>query len=775
MRYTSTLQRIKNPNTSPGMKQVAVIKWIWLSIALVFACITIWTYAVASDSLGLFGGMPGTDNLANPKSELASEVYSSDGLLLGKYFRENRSPVRYEEISPNLIKALLATEDIRFELHSGIDLKGTFAILWYLVRFDRRGSSTLTQQLAKNLFSTRSELYQGSLSGIPGLRTAIVKTKEWITAVKLERTYTKQEILTMYLNTVHFGSNSYGIKTAARTFFNTNPDKLTLEQSAVLVGVLKAPTLYSPIYNPERSLARRNTVLDQMYKYKFLTEAEAESLKKLPIDTRQYRVENHNEGFATYFRTELKKDLLKFCREKGYDLYSDGLKIYTTINSRMQRYAEQAVDSHMRYQQAVFFKYWKGKNPWVDENGNELKDFILQAARRTSLFQAYKEQYGGREDSAIMAFKRPMRTTLFTYSGGKDTLISPWDSIAYTKHFLHAGMMSMDPYTGHIKAWVGGINYKFFKYDHVRQGKRQPGSAFKPIVYATAMDNGFTPCTEMVDAPTTFYNEETNTYWTPKNSDGKYSGERMTLRKAMAQSINSIAAQVMKKLGPERVVDFARKLGIESPLDPVPALCLGASDVSVFELVSAYSTFVAGGTWTKPYYLVRIADKNGNTLTTFNPEKKEVISEETAYMMVHMLMGSTRERNGTALGLHRLGNTLVNNEVGGKTGTTSNYSDGWFVGITKSLVTGIWVGGEDRSIHFRSFNLGQGSKMAMPIWSYYMDKVYADKTLGIEKGPFKRPANLSVDLTCSGRLPANSADSSGIQQMAEPSKRDLDD
>ena len=759
------------------MNRFPLIRTAWLTLLLFFSGLILWTLAVSADLFGLFGGLPGTENLANPKSELASEVYTEDGVLLGKYFRENRSPARFEDLSPNLIKALFATEDIRFESHSGIDLKGTFAILWYLIRFDRRGSSTLTQQLAKNLFATRSELYEGHLSGIPGIRTVIIKTKEWITAVRLERTYTKQEILTMYLNTVHFGSNAYGIKTASRTFFNTSPDRLTLEQSALLVGMLKAPTLYSPVYNPKRALDRRNTVLDQMEKYRFLTEAEAESLKQKPVDLRNYRVENHNEGYGTYFRAELKKDLLRFCREKGIDLYSDGLKIYTTINSRMQRYAEQALDSHMRWQQQVFFRYWKGRNPWVDEEGKELKDFILVNARRTGLFQSYLEQYNGNEDSAIAAFKRPMRTRLFSWDGGIDTTISPWDSIAYTKHFLHSGMMSMDPFTGHIKAWVGGINYRYFKYDHVRQGKRQPGSAFKPIVYATAMENGFTPCTEMVDAPVTFYNEETNTYWTPKNSDGKFSGERMTLRKAMAQSINSIAAQVMKKLKPERVVEFARLLGIESPLDPVPALCLGASDVSVYELVSAYSTFVSGGTLTKPFYLLRIEDKNGNQLASFNPEKKEVISKETAFMMVHMLMGATRERNGTALGLHRLGKTLVGNEVGGKTGTTSNYSDGWFVGITKQLVTGIWVGGEDRSIHFRSFNFGQGSKMALPIWSYYMDKVYNDRLLGITKGPFKRPDNLSVDLTCSGKVSLDpiGEDSVKLQKSSDAGQSGFDD
>jgi penicillin-binding protein 1A len=358
------------------MLTTKAIRFIWMGLVSFFVFITLWTFAVSSDFLGLFGGIPGTENLANPKSELASEVYTSDGVLLGKYFKENRSPTPFDELSPNLLKALFATEDIRFEQHSGIDMKGTLAILWYMIRFDRRGSSTLTQQLAKNLFSTRSELYEGSLSAIPGFRTLIIKTKEWITAVRLERTYTKQEILTMYLNTVHFGSNSFGIKTGARTFFNTSPDKLSLEQSAMLVGVLKAPTLYSPVYNPKRALIRRNTVLEQMYKYNYLTEAEAESLKLRPIDIGQYQVENHNEGIGTYFRTELKKDLLRFCKERGYDLYADGLKIYTTIDSRMQKYAEEALDSHMRYQQSIFFKYWKGKSPWVDENGLEIKDFI---------------------------------------------------------------------------------------------------------------------------------------------------------------------------------------------------------------------------------------------------------------------------------------------------------------------------------------------------------------------------------------------------------------
>jgi len=750
-----------------------LIKYIWIVFLGGLFGLIGFIWAVSIDLFGLFGGMPMTENLMNPKSELASEVYTEDNVLLGKFYRQNRSPVAYHEISPELIKALYATEDIRFENHSGIDFKGTMAIAWYVIKLDRRGSSTITQQLAKNLFSTRSEAYEGTLSFGP-FRTLFVKTKEWITAVKLERAYTKKEILTMYLNTVDFGSNSFGLKTAAKTYFSTTSDKLTMVQSALLVGLLKAPTRYSPIYNPKMSLQRRNTVLEQIEKYGFISSQTSDSLKQTPIDMSRYKVESHNQGMATYFREELKKDMLKFCKERELDLYQDGLKIYTTINSRMQRYAEQAVDSQMRKLQAQFFSYWKGRNPWVDENGKEIKGFIEQAAKRTTVYRNFLEQYNGNKDSAMLAMNNRYRMSLFSWNGDVDTVMSLLDSIRYTKHFLRAGMMSMDPKSGHIKAWVGGINFRHFKYDHVRQGKRQPGSAFKPIVYTAAIDNGYNPCYELVDAPVTFFNPETNTYWTPKNSDGKYSGERMTLRKAMAQSINSVTAGLMKKLTPATVVEYARKLGIESPLDPVPALCLGSSDVSVYELVGAYATIVNDGTYTKPFYVSRITDKNGVVLKEFYTDKREALNEETAYQMVHMLKGATTERNGTALGLYRLGKTLQNNEVGGKTGTTSNYSDGWFIGITKDLVTGIWVGGEDRSIHFRSFNLGQGSRMAMPIWSYYMDKVYADKWTGVTKGPFKRPANFSIELNCFKltSVDSTSPDSTRNQKFVAPAKDD---
>ncbi len=725
---------------------------IWSFLAIIILGPTLLVLLISIDFLGLFGGMPSTDNLANPKSELASEVFSADGALIGKYFRENRSPVRFEELSPNLIKALYATEDIRFDKHSGIDFKGTGSIFLYLVIGKKRGSSTLTQQLAKNLFATRSEAYEGTLSHLPGIRTLLVKAKEWITAIRLERSYTKKEILTMYLNTVHFGSNAYGIKTASRTFFNTSPSKLTEPQAAMLVGMLKAPSLYSPIFNPSRALRRRNTVLDQMEKYNLISEARSDSLQATPL-TLNYKVESHNDGIATYFRAELRKELLAFCKERQLDLFADGLKVRTTIDSRMQLYAEQALDKHMRYLQKRFYDYWKGKKPWTDEAGVELKDFIENAARRSAVYREYLMAYEGNQDSTWAAMNRKVPMTVFSYDrkDGIDTMLSPMDSIRYYKHFLHAGLLSVTP-NGSIKAWVGGVNYRFFKYDHVRQGRRQPGSSFKPFIYITALDKGYSPCTEMVDAPVVYKDESTGAVWSPQNSDGKFSGARMTLRTALAQSINSIAAGLILKVSPAAVVEYARKLGVEAPLDPVPALALGSSDVSLYEMVGAYATFVNSGVHTKPYFLEAIYDKNNRLLKRFTPERREVLNEEVAYAMVYMLQGSTKVRNGTALGLHRLGKTLQGNEVGGKTGTTSNYSDGWFMGITKDLITGVWVGGDDRSIHFRTPDLGQGARMAMPIWSYYMDKVYQDPQTGIRKGPFIKPSGLTMQIDCGKAL-----------------------
>jgi len=735
------------PNSANLLRKSVWLIWILFGATFTFLVIHVW--AVATNFNGWYGGIPGLENLTNPKSTLASEVYSADGVLLGKYFRENRSEVTYDQISPNVIKALYATEDVRFEEHSGIDLKGLVSITYYLAIGKRRGSSTITQQLAKNLFETRGELYDGPLTEVGILRTLIIKTKEWLVAINLERTYTKQEIVQMYLNTVDFGANSFGIKSAAKTYFSTTPDKLTLPEAAVLVGLLKAPTMYSPVINPERALNRRNTVLDQLTKYNFITSEECTALQASPISLK-YKVENQNQGIATYFREELKKDLIKECKKLNLDLYNDGLRIYTTIDSRMQRYAEAAMTKHMTFLQDKFEKYWGKRNPWVYENGKEIENFLENNAKRTVIWKQLMEQYSGDSDSVRLALKTKKKMRVFSWKGDIEKDFNVYDSIAYYKRFLQGSLLSVDPLTGYIKAWVGGNNYKHFKYDHVKQGKRQPGSCFKPFLYAAALDNGYHPCDEFTDSPVTIVNAD-GVSWSPQNSDGNFTGEKMTLRRGIGLSLNSIAAALIQRVGPKMVVDYAKKLGIESELDPVYPLALGSSDVSLYELVGAYSVFVNNGNYTKPQYIIRIENKQGEIIKSFNPEKREAISEELAWKMVYMLQGSTRERNGTALGLHRLGSTLAGNEVAAKTGTTSNFSDGWFVGCTKDLVTGIWVGGDERSIHFHSTNDGQGARLAMPIWSYYMDSVYANPATKITKGRFTKPASVLVELDCAKR------------------------
>ncbi|WP_242693220.1 penicillin-binding protein 1A [Sabulibacter ruber] len=735
-----------------------IISGLWLFFAGGFVFFLLYVFAVSINFLNLFGDLPDLKTLENPKSELASEVYSEDGQLLGKYFRENRSPVTYEQLPKHLVDALIATEDIRFEEHSGIDFKGTLAVPYYkLTGKQDRGSSTLTQQLARNLFRTRDDLNNGLLSDVPGLRMLIIKTKEWIMSVKLERSYTKKEIMLMYLNTVDFGSNAYGIKVAAKTFFNKEPEQLTLEEAATLIGVLKGPSYYSPVTRPERSLNRRNTVLDQMLKYNYIDDPtyKTASVKPIKLD---FNVENQNKGLAPYFRTEIGKTLAQWCRENGFDLYADGLKIYTTIDSRMQQHAEAAVEQHMKVMQKEFFKQWKGRNPWIDENGREIKGFLAEQMKRTARYKSLVEQYGDNEDSIKYHLNQKVPMRIFTWEGEKDVVMSPMDSLRHYKHYLQAGFMAMDPLTGKVKAWVGGTNYKYFKYDHVKQGARQPGSTFKPFVYTAAIENGYSPCYTVTDAPVTIINPDGKP-WTPKNSEGRYSGRRMTLREALALSVNSITTYLMKKLGPELVVQTAKRLGITTPLDPVPSLALGSSDVTLYDMVGAYSTFVNKGVWNQPQYLVRIEDKNGNLLHEFVPKTVDALSEETAYLMVHMLQGSADTRGGTAYyGLrHRYG---LKNEIGAKTGTTSNYSDAWFMGITPDLAAGVWVGGEDRSIHFTNPNFGQGNKLAMPIYAIFLKKVYADKSLNVSKAPFPKPTQpLSMQINCGYSKPPTVVDS----------------
>ncbi|MBW8051803.1 MAG: penicillin-binding protein [Cytophagales bacterium] len=733
-----------------------LLKTLWISFIAVWFLFILFIFSVNINLLGLFGGLPGLEILENPKSELASEIYSIDNVLLGNFFRQYRSAVDYEDISHHMLNAVLCTEDIRFAKHSGIDFRGSFRVLFktiFLGRSAAGGGSTITQQLAKNLFRTRSKELKGTLSNIPLLGTIIIKVKEWITAIKIERSYTKKEIITMYLNTVSFGSNAFGIKVASRTFFSTSPKSLKLEQAAVLTGLLKAPTRYSPVLNPGNSLARRNIVFHQMYKYNYISKVQYHSIRTRPIEL-NYKVEKHSEGVAPYFRNNIvRKFMLNWCKEHGYDLFSDGLKIYTTIDSRMQRYAEQAIKEHLTILQEQFFEHWKGRNPWINENNEEIRGYIEKEAKKTETYRKLVRRYGAGSDSIHIVMNTPRKMKVFSWRGGNiEKVLSPMDSIRYFKHFLHTGFMSMDPHTGHIKAWVGGINYKYFQYDHVKQGKRQPGSTFKPIVYTAAIDNGFSPCHTMIDGPTTFTVRKADgsgdTSWTPKNSHGVFTGEMLTIRQGMARSVNSITARLMKRLKPRLVVEYGKRLGITSPLVAAPALCLGTCDVSVYELVGAYSTFVNNGIWTEPIYITRIEDKNGNVIREFVPKTREVLNEESAYLMIHMLKGSTEEKGGTALGLNRY-DLRWDNEIGAKTGTTQNSSDGWFIGVLPQLVSGLWVGGEDRCIHFRTMEYGQGARMAMPIWALYMQKVYDDATLGITKRRFLKPTKkLSVELDC---------------------------
>ena len=725
------------------------IRILWILFTTAILAIPTLFYCIKTDAGGLFGGLPSLKSLENPDPDLSSILYSADGKVLGRYFRFNRTPVNYQDLSPELINTLLVTEDIRFFDHSGIDLRGLGRVLVYsiLLQQDAGGGSTITQQLAKILFRTRSELNDGLLSSVPILNIVIVKLKEWIVAVQLESSYTKEEILAMYLNIAEFGSNTYGIKSAASTFFNKLPSELNYSESALLVGMVNAPTRYSPILNPENALNKRTEVLYNLRKYGEISEANFDSLSSRPLDL-QYRVENQNIGLATYFRTVARNYLVSWAKENRYDLFNDGLRIYTTLDSRMQGYAENAVRDHMDTLQQIFDSHLEGDKPWIDDEGYEIEDFLENAVKRTDYYKYLVRKFGEEHDSIEIKLNQPKPMTVFSWEGDIDTLFSSYDSLAYYKQFLQAGFMAMNPHTGEIKTWVGGIDHKHFKYDHVFYGKRQPGSTFKPVVYSTAIADGFSPCHPVDDVAISFKRPGDEEAWFPQNSNGKYTGDRMTLRQAMARSVNSITAWLIKKMTPQRVVSQARLLGFESRLQAVPALCLGAGgDVSLYEMVGAYSTFVNKGTFIKPIFITRIEDKNGSVIEEFVPEKIEALNEQTAYLMVHMLKGGVEEIGGTA---GRLDWTLKeNNEIGGKTGTTQNASDGWFMGITKDLVAGAWVGGDDRSIHFKNWAMGQGARTALPIYNQFMLEVYDDPLLFYEKGPFPKPLNrLSVELDC---------------------------
>jgi len=736
------------------MKNKNIILSLWLGFIIVFIFILFLFFSIQKNHFNLYGELPSLEDLEKPKSELSSELYSADNIILGKYFRYNRTPTRYDELSDELIETILVTEDIRYYEHSGIDLRGLiragYGVFKNIITLGQTGleggGSTITQQLAKNLFKTRK--MKGKLTEVPGIGIFIVKLKEWIVAIQLEKFYTKKEILSMYLNTAEFGSNAYGIKVASDTYFKKSPSEINYNEAAILVGLINKPTKYNPIYNPEFAKRKRTEVLYNLYKYNKINRAKYDSLNSSSFGLK-YKVENQNVGMATYFRTVVKNYLVQWSKENGYDLFADGLKIYTTINSTLQKYAEKSVENQMKKLQLLFDEHWENKNPWIDEKGFEIKNFISNSIKRSNQYKFYAKKFNKDSLKIYNELKKRKKMKVFSWNGEVDTIFSAIDSLKYYKRFLQAGFISIEPKSGHIKAWVGGINHKYFKYDHVKQGKRQPGSTIKPIVYAAAIDNGYSPCYPVVDAPVVFeLPGQDPPYWRPDNHNSKWSGETMTLRKAMAKSVNSITAFMTKKLTPNTVVDYAKKLGISSDLDPVPAVCLGAGgDVSLFDLVGAYSTFINRGVWTEPFFISRIEDKYGNLIQSFVPKKIESLNEETAYIMLHMLKGSKEEEGGTARGLDP---TLTsNNDVGAKTGTTQNASDGWFIGVTKNLVSGAWVGGDDRSIRFRNWVLGQGARTAMPIWQEYMLDAYNDSTLNINKGQFDKPTKtISIEIDC---------------------------
>lgn len=787
---------------SLGLGKFLLIFWSLASLPLLGLVLLF--YLVSNDYLG---ELPSFEELENPKSNLASEVYTADQMLLGKYYRENRTNVLYEEMSPFVPQALVATEDERFYDHSGIDF-------WALPRVvmgvltgttSKGGGSTITQQLAKMLFHDR-----------PGskLERVIQKFKEWVIATRLERQYTKEEIITMYLNKFDFINNAVGIKSAASVYFSKSPDSLNILESAMLVGMAKNPTLYNPVRKPDNALFRRNIVLGQMKRNELLTDQELDSLKQYEVALNFNRVD-HKTGPAPYFREMLRLKLGEMFKAKDeatgeyiiqkpngdpYNVYSDGLKIYTTIDSRMQQYAENAVASHLTNLQKDFFRdINKGKRPPFHNtlSKSEVDRIINTSIKRSSHYRILKGKEcancgrrgdfvskiteDGKDywlcsaadcehkthvvpaDSIDIIFNTPQEFKVFSWEGEKDTMMSFVDYIKYNKSILQAGLMSMDPHTGFVKAWVGGVDYEHFAYDHVKQGKRQVGSTFKPFVYGLAIQEGMSPCYEVTNTLYTFYKGEYGLLkdWTPKNSDGEY-GYEVSLKYALANSMNTITAWLLKRFSPKAVIAFARKAGIKSHIEPVPSLCLGIADLSVYEMVGAYSTFANKGVWTEPIFISRIEDSKGNVVIDFVPETREAMNEETAYVMLEMMKGIVDgvrgSHDGKVLGTGiRLRSqpsdsrpyTGISSKIAAKTGTTQNNSDGWFMGVTPDLVTGVWVGAEDRGVHFRTTYYGQGANTALPIWAYYMNSVYDDEKLNISQSDFEKPEKtLKIELDC---------------------------
>ena len=734
-----------------------------------------------SAALGLFGPMPPLQQLENPKTNLATQIISSDGEILGKFFyNDNRTPISYDALPAHLVNALIATEDERFYSHSGIDFRGTFRAVAYLGQ--RGGASTITQQLARQLFvGVRSR---------NKIQAITQKIKEWVLAVMLERRYTKQEIIAMYLNIYDFGYQADGIQSAAKIYFNKTPKTLSIEEAATLVGMLKNSSLFNPKRRLEMTRDRRNVVFQQMYRNDFITKEERDSLQQLPL-TLDFTPDSHREGLATYFRTYVKQYLQKWVKEnpkangERYDIYRDGLRIYTTIDARLQALGEQAMAQHMKKLQDEFFKQntptLNPTAPFLELREGEIDTLLERSARRSERWRALRAS-GKDEESIWASFKEPTPMTVFSWKGDIDTVMTPLDSMRYYKHYLRGAMMSMDPVNGHVKTWIGGFNYKHFQYDQVRQGRRQIGSTFKPFLYATAIDQlRLSPCDVLPDAlfciePMKFGNVEA---WCPKNSGDKY-GQMRTLKNALANSVNTVSARLMDKVGPTPVVKLAKKMGITSYLPRVPSIALGTPDISLFEMVGAYSTFANKGIYVKPITITRIEDKNGTVLFEVAPQTRDVISEESAYVTLNLLKGVTEGGSGQRL-RHNVAKENYayqavvtgypyefTNPIAGKTGTTQNHSDGWFMGMVPNLVTGVWVGGEDRAVHFDNIAYGQGASMALPIWALFMKAAYENPELGISLEDFEAPEIVGIPIDCTNVAP-------NALRLLEEKEEDLDE
>ena len=769
-----------------------IVKWFWLlfTLPIVMVCgliALVWAFA----------DIPSFEELENPDSKLATQVIAEDGEILTTFHIENRSYVTFGELSQNLVNAAVATEDVRFYNHSGIDFKslGRVAVKTLLGGDSSQGGgSTITQQLAKTLYPRQD--VSSKIPGVSIIKMVWIKLKEWVTAVKLERSYTKDEIMNMYMNAIFFGSNAYGIKAASQTFFAKAPSELTVEEAATLVGMVNKPTRYNPVLNPDKSLVRRNFVISQMEKAGFISKEECDSIQQVPIAL-SYQIQDHNAGLGPYFRDMLRRTmnakepkrpsysqyedyvvdslqwadnafygwLNKNTKADGskYNLDKDGLRIYTTINYKMQKYAEEAVAEHLgKDLQKSFWRdlRWKKNKPFSDDIEPEMIDQLMKQARRWSDRYRIMKANGASEAQIRKSFSEPVKMRLFSWNknGYVDTLMTPDDSIKYYKSHLRAAFMAIEPHTGHIKAYVGGPNYRYFKYDNVRQGKRQVGSTIKPFLYTLAMQEGMTPCDRVVNVPQTFLVNDTT--WTPKSTDkDEWIGQTVTLKWGLTKSSNNISAYLMKQYGPHAMADMMRKMGVGSHIDETYSLCVGSADISVYEMVSAYNTFPSQGVFVTPIFVTRIEDNMGNVIGEFNNTKREAIGEHTAYLMANLMQGVVNSGTGVRLRA-KYG---LKGEIAGKTGTTNDQSDGWFIGYTPSLTAGVWVGAEDRQVHFESLALGGGSNMALPIWGLFMQKVLADGTLGIDENDRFVPSGVKLELNCDG----SDADASHVAQDDE--------